>query len=64
MTTPDKQEGQRRVRTHRGFVLIILGLFVLLVAAVRHDENSWQGFLLASISLSLGAFWVVRALRP
>jgi len=40
-----------------------LGVFVLFVAAIRDDNYSWQGFVLAGISLAFGAFFLVWALR-
>ena len=63
MTTPGKDERDRRASEYRGFVAIILALIVLIGAAVRHDENSWQGLLLGGVSLAFGVFSLARALR-
>jgi hypothetical protein len=37
MTTQGKDERNRRASEYRRFVAIILGVFVLIVAAVRND---------------------------
>jgi hypothetical protein len=60
--TNDRREGERRISAYRGIVLIILGIGLPIVAAVRGNDFGWQGMLLTGLCLSAGAVFLVLAL--
>jgi hypothetical protein len=63
MTTQDERQRERRLDENRGFAAMLLGVLLIIAAAVRDDDYSWQGYLLAGASLLLGGFFLFRALR-
>lgn len=62
----DEQGGERGIGTYRGVVMVVIGIAVLIIAANRADDYSWQGYLLAGACFAYGAFslfWASRAQR-
>ena len=56
----DTQQRERRMSALYGVGLILLGGFVLVLYFSRGDD-AWAPIVLAMASLTLGAFYLIRA---